>query len=34
MTAAPVEQKFNAAAFIWALIRDWFAGLRGHGKPS
>lgn len=31
---AQVEQKFNALAFIFAIIKDWFAGLAGRRKPS
>lgn len=32
--AAPVVAKeFNALALVWALVRDFFAGLFGHRKP-
>jgi hypothetical protein len=31
---APAEQKFNALAFIFAIIKTWFAGLRGRPRPS
>jgi carbon monoxide dehydrogenase subunit G len=32
--APAAAQKFNATAFVWAIVKDWFAGLLGRRRPG